>query len=98
MVPDDSSRAGAADLSGCTPVLLPPPVSDLLTDPHGGNGGQSTNWNRLPSPPTAYAWNAGPCWPVQPPANQLLWTQRRRQPLLMAPTFALRFDVLHADN
>jgi hypothetical protein len=28
----------AADLSGRTPTLLPPPVSDLLVDPRGVNG------------------------------------------------------------
>ena len=27
----------------------------------------------------------------------VLWTQRRRQPLLTPPTFALRFDVLAPD-
>jgi hypothetical protein len=28
----------------------------------------------------------------------VLWTQRQRQPLLMPPTFGLRFDVLRPDH
>ena len=31
-------------------------------------------------------------------AIAVLWTQRRRQPLLTPPTFGLRFDVLHPED
>lgn len=88
----------AADLSGRTPVLLPPPVSDLLADPHGGNGRPVHQLEPAAIPADGLRVERRAMLARSTTGEPVLWTQRRRQPLLMPPTFALRFDVLCADS
>lgn len=84
----------AADLSGPVAVLLPPPESDLLNDPASGGvhpvhqiepAALSQDGLRLERRAMlARATDGAP----------VLWTQRRRQPLLTPPALRLRFDAL----
>ena len=85
----------AADLSGRTPVLLPPPVSDLLADPHGGNGRPVHQLEPAAIPTDGLRVERRAMLARSTTGEPVLWTQRRRA-LLMPPTFALRFDVLQA--
>lgn len=84
----------AADLSGPDPVLLPAPVSDLLVDP--ASGGQHPVHQLEPAavPQDGLRVERRAMLARATTGDPILWTQRRRQPLLAPPTFALRFDVL----
>jgi hypothetical protein len=84
----------AADLSGRTPVLLPPPVSDLLVDP--ASGGQHPVHQLEPAaiPQDGVRVERRAMLARTTDGDPLLWTQRRRVPMLSPPVLALRFDVL----
>lgn len=84
----------AADLSGPTPALLPPPVSDLLVDPNGGNGRPVHQLEPAAVPADGLRIERRAVLARATTGEPVLWTQRRRQPLLTPPAFALRFDVL----
>lgn len=88
----------AADLSGATAALLPPPVSDLLRDPRAGNGGPVHQLEPAAIPTDGLRVERRAMLARSTTGEPVLWTQRRRQPLLMPPTFGLRFDVLRPDN
>jgi hypothetical protein len=83
----------AADLSGATPRLLPPPISDLLIDPHGGNGRPVHRLEPAAIPGDGVRVERHAILARSTNGEPLLWTQRRRQPLLTPPAFGLRFDV-----
>jgi len=84
----------AADLSGRTPTLLPPPSSDLLLDP--ASHGQYPIHQLEPAaiPQDGLRVERRAMLARSTIGEPLLWTQRRRMPTLTPPTFALRFDVL----
>jgi hypothetical protein len=84
----------AADLSGPRPRLLPAPTSDLLVDP--ASGGQHPVHQLEPAaiPQDGLRVERRPMLARSTTGEPLLWTQRRRVPMLAPPNFALRFDVL----
>jgi hypothetical protein len=87
----------AADLSGPEPVLLDPPVSDLLRDP-AANGGPVHQIQPAAVPQDGLRLERRAMLARDTAGNPVLWTQRRRVPLFSPPTFALRFDVLEPDS
>jgi hypothetical protein len=87
----------AADLSGPTAVPLPPPVSDLLTDPHAPADGPVHQLEPAAIPPDGLRVQRRAMLARSTTGEPVLWTQRRREPLLTPPTFALRFDLLRPD-
>lgn len=84
----------AADLSGPTAALMPEAESDLLIDP-ASNGNHPTHQLEPAALPAegirverrAMLARTTDGFPV-------LWTQRRRQPMLTPPGMRLRFDVM----
>jgi hypothetical protein len=88
----------AADLSGPTARLLPPPASDLLIDPRGGNGRPVHQLEPGAIPAEGLRVERRALLARSTTGEPLLWTQRRRQPLLTPPTFGLRFDVLQKND
>ena len=87
----------AADLSGPQATLLPPPVSDLLYDPRRGPGDPVHQIDPAAIPSDGVRVERRAMLARATSGEPVLWTQRRRQPLLTPPTFALRFDVLDPD-
>jgi len=87
----------AADLSGAVPTLMPAPVSDLLRDPHGGNGRPMHQLEPSAIPAEGLRIERRAMLARATTGEPVLWTQRSRQPLLALPTFGLRFDVLEKD-
>jgi hypothetical protein len=87
----------AADLSGRTPRLLPPPASDLLVDRLGGNGRPVHQLEPAAIPTDGLRVERRAILARATTGEPVLWTQRRRQPLFAPPTFALRFDVLQPE-
>jgi hypothetical protein len=83
----------AADLSRPTPALLPPPISDLLFDPasHGEHPVHQLEPAAIPQDGLRVERRA--MLARSTTGEPLLWTQRRRMPMLTPPTLALRFDV-----
>jgi hypothetical protein len=100
---DDSSpirrfvQGRAADLSGPTPALLPPPISDLLADPRAPEGGPAHQLQPAAIPPDGLRIQRRAMLGRATTGEPVLWTQRRRDLLLTAPIFALRFDLLQPD-
>ncbi len=88
------AQGRAADLSGPTPVLLPPPVSDLLYDPKAPPGGPVHQLEPAAIPPEGLRVQRRAMLARSTTGEPVLWTQRRRDLLLAPPTFRLRFDVL----
>lgn len=84
----------AADLSGPTPTLLPPPISDLLYDPNGGHGRPMHQLDPAAIPAEGLRIERRAMLARTTAGEPVLWTQRRRDVLVAPPTFALRFDVL----
>jgi hypothetical protein len=84
----------AADLSGPSPTLLPPPVSDLLYDPKAPPGGPVHQIEPAAIPPEGLRVQRRAMLARATTGEPVLWTQRRRDLLLAPPTFRLRFDVL----
>jgi hypothetical protein len=84
----------AADLSGTDPVLLPAPVSDLLIDPAAAGRHPVHQLEPAAVPPDGLRVERRAMLARTTIGDPILWTQRRRLPLLAPPTFALRFDVL----
>jgi hypothetical protein len=87
----------AADLSGPTPVLLPAPVSDLLVDTKRGPGRPVHQLQPAAIPAEGLQIERRAMVARATTGDPVLWTQRRRLPLLAPPTFGLRFDVLVPD-
>jgi hypothetical protein len=84
----------AADLSGATPVLLAPAESDLLIDPAAGAGDPVHQLEAAAIPQDGVRVERRAILARSTDAMPVLWTQRRRQPLLSPPALRLRFDAL----
>ena len=84
----------AADLSGPTAVLLPPPVSELLYDPTA-NGRPVHQIEPATIPQDGLRLERRAMLARGTDPAPVLWTQRRRQPLLTPPALRLRFDALN---
>ena len=93
----DIVQGRAADLSGPTPTLLPPPISDLLADPHAPAGGPVHQLEPATIPSDGLRVQRRAMLARSTTGEPVLWTQRRRELLLTPPTFALRFDIFQAD-
>jgi hypothetical protein len=94
-------RAGQYDVrerGEPTPVLLPLPASDLLTDPHAPAGGPVHQLQPTAIPPDGLRVQRRAMLARSVTGEPVLWTQRRREPLITPPTFALRFDLLNQDQ
>ena len=76
------------------PVLLPPPASDLLVDPTSGGQHPVHQLEPAAIPQDGLRVERRAILARSTTGEPLLWTQRRRMPMLAPPTFALRFDVL----
>jgi len=96
-LPRTAREAGcgqAADLSGPDPALLPAPVSDSLVDPASGGQHPVPQLEPAAIPQDGLRVERRAILARATTGDPILWTQRRRLPLLAPATFALRFDVL----
>jgi hypothetical protein len=84
----------AADLSGPTAVLQPPPESDLLDDPASGGVHPVHQIEPAAIPQDGLRLQRRAMLARATDGQPVLWTQRRRQPLLTPPGLRLRFDTL----
>ncbi len=84
----------AADLSGATAVLLPPPASDLLVDPASGGVHPVHQLEPAAVPADGVRVERRTMLARDTTGAPVLWTQRHRQPLLAPPALRLRFDAL----
>jgi hypothetical protein len=88
----------AADVSGPGRILLDPPRSDLLQDPAsaGQHPVHQLNPSAIPQDGLRLERRAVLARAVN--GDPVLWTQRRRAPMMNPPTFALRFDILEPSS
>jgi hypothetical protein len=84
----------AADLSGPIAVLLPPPLSDLLHDPRSGGVHPVHQIEPAAIMDDGLRLQRRAMLARATDGQPVLWTQRRRQPLLTPPGLRLRFDTL----
>jgi hypothetical protein len=84
----------AADLSGPSAVLMPPPESDLLYDPATNGTHPVHQIEPAAIPQDGLRLERRAMLARATDASPVLWTQRRRQPLLSPPGLRLRFDTL----
>jgi hypothetical protein len=84
----------AADLTGAAAVLRDPPAIDLLQDPAGGNGRPMHQLEPAAIPPTGVRIERRHQLARRTDGSPVLWTQRRRAPLLAPPATRLLFDLL----
>jgi hypothetical protein len=84
----------AADLSGPTAVLQPAASSDLLVDPASGGAHPVHQIEPAAIPVDGVRLERRAMLARRTDGTAVLWTQRRRQPLLSPPGLRLRFDVL----
>jgi hypothetical protein len=84
----------AADLSGATAVLLPEAESDLLIDPAAQGAHPTHQLEPAAVPQDGVRVERRAVLARTTDGSPVLWTQRRRQPLLAPPALRLRFDVL----
>jgi hypothetical protein len=84
----------AADLSGVSAVLMPPPESDLLYDPAAGGSHPVHQIEPAAIPQDGLRLERRAMLARATGGSPVLWTQRRRQPLLTPPGLRLRFDTL----
>jgi hypothetical protein len=88
----------AADLSGPTAVMMPPPESDLLYDPASGGHHPVHQLEPAAVPQDGLRIERRAMLARATSGDPVLWTQRRRQPLLTPPTLGIRFDVLQPEG
>ncbi|HEX2221086.1 MAG TPA: hypothetical protein VHK06_01020, partial [Candidatus Limnocylindria bacterium] len=84
----------AADLSGAVATLLPAASSDLLLDPASGGTHPVHQIEPAAIPPDGVHLERRAILARGTDGHPVLWTQRRRLPLLSPPAFRLRFDTL----
>jgi hypothetical protein len=84
----------AADLSGSAAVLMPAPESDLLVDPSSGGVHPVHQIEPAALPQEGLRLERRAMLARSTDGAPILWTQRRRQPLLTPPALRLRFDTL----
>jgi hypothetical protein len=82
----------AADLSGQVAVLLPEAESDLLIDPASGGVHPTHQIEPAAIPADGVRVERRAILARDTTGAPVLWTQRRRHPLLTPPALALRFD------
>jgi hypothetical protein len=87
----------AADYSGATPVLMPEPVSDLLRDSAGGGTRPVHHIEPAAIPSNGVRVQRRTMLARATTGEPILWTQRRRLPVLAQPALALRFDELRPE-
>jgi hypothetical protein len=87
----------AADLSGPTADLMPAPTSDLLHDPASGGHHPVHQLEPAAVPQDGLRVERRAMLARATTGDPVLWTQRRRQPLLTPPTLGIRFDVLEPE-
>jgi hypothetical protein len=88
-------QARAADLTGPTAILAPEPESDLLyTDPVTRSGTPVHQIEPAAVPIDGLVLERRAVLGRRTDGNPVLWTQRRRRPLLTPPGLRLRFDTL----
>jgi hypothetical protein len=84
----------AADRSGASATLMPLPESDLLVDPASGGVHPVHSIEPGAIPPDGARLERRAILARRTDGSPVLWTQRRRLPLLTPPAHRLRFDVL----
>jgi hypothetical protein len=84
----------AADLSGPTAVLLPEAESDLLVDPAAGGVHPTHQLEPAAVPSEGLRVERRAMLARATDGSPVLWTQRRRTPLLGPPGLRLRFDAM----
>ncbi|HSP36147.1 MAG TPA: hypothetical protein VLR26_00150, partial [Frankiaceae bacterium] len=84
----------AADLSGAFAVLMPEAESDLLIDPASGGVSPTHQIEPAAIPSDGLRVERRAMLARATDGSPVLWTQRRRQPLLAPPTLRLRFDAM----
>jgi hypothetical protein len=84
----------AVDFSGPVAVPRDPPEIDLLQDPAGGNGQPMHQLEPAAIPPTGVRIERRHQLARRTDGTPVLWTQRRRGPLLAPPATRLLFDLL----
>jgi hypothetical protein len=84
----------AADLSGPTAVLLPEAESDLLIDHLASVAGPVHKIEPAAVPADGLRVERRRVLARKTDGQPVLWTQRRREPLLTPPAFLLRFDAM----
>jgi hypothetical protein len=87
----------AADVSGPSPILLDPPASDLLFDPTASDTDPVHQLEPSAIPQDGLRVERRAILARAVNGDPILWTQRRRAPMLNPPALALRFDVLEPD-
>ncbi|MGW1365122.1 hypothetical protein ACWCQP_48085 [Streptomyces chartreusis] len=83
-----------ADLRATPPALMPPPVTSLLRDPHAPPAGPAHRIEPSAVPVTGLRLQRQWALARRTDGVPVLWTQRRRLPLLGPPASGLRFDVV----
>lgn len=84
----------AADLSGTTAVLLPEAESDLLIDPASGGTHPTHQLEPAAIPQDGVRVERRRMLARATDGSPVLWTQRRRQPMLTPPALRLAFDAM----
>jgi hypothetical protein len=84
----------AADLSGAVAVLMPEAQSDLLIDPNSGGVHPTHQLEPAAVPADGVRVERRTILARATDGTPVLWTQRRRHPLLTPPSLFLRFDAL----
>jgi hypothetical protein len=87
----------AADLSGPDPVLLPEPVSDLLSDPRAGPSDPVHQLEPAAIPAEGVRVQRRAMLARSTQGAPVLWHQRRREPLFSPPVTELHFDILRPE-
>jgi hypothetical protein len=85
-------QARAADLSGPAAVLMPEPASDLLYDTAAGPGQPAHQIEPAAVPTDGLRLERRPILGRRTDGTPVLWTRRRRQPLLTPPALRIRWD------
>ncbi|MFC0678064.1 hypothetical protein ACFFGH_09435 [Lysobacter korlensis] len=84
----------AADLSGPTAVLMPEAESDLLIDPASGGMHPTHQLEPAAIPQDGVRVERRRILARATDGSPVLWTQRRRQPMLTPPALRLVFDAM----
>ncbi|MFF0945489.1 hypothetical protein ACFYE2_14860 [Kocuria sp. CPCC 205300] len=84
----------AADLSGTDAVLLPEAESDLLNDPAAGGTHPTHQLEPAAIPQDGLRVERRRILARATDGSPVLWTQRRRQPMLTPPALRLAFDAM----
>ena len=84
----------AADLAGPTAALVPEAESDLLLDPAAGGRHPTHQLEPAAVPSEACGSERRAMLARDTNGKPVLWTQRRRAPLLTPPGQRLRLDVM----